>query len=677
MKKVCVFACVTLIIAFFMFNWVYAIEFDTSFQGEYEDEDYNYDNDNFESYDEYDDYNKECIEDYDIEIYINEDGRIDITEKISVYSLNENIKHGIYRDFPTHYINKKTFIDVNSVECDGEEIKYTLSSINRGTRIKIGDEDETVSIGRHEYVIKYTTDRQIIYNNDYDEFYWNIIGTGWDFDINHCHAMVYFPDGTNFIKENLKIYTGVYGEKEKNKDVIYNFLDDENAIEFDVYDTFYKNEAFTIDVFIEKGALIEPSFEKRIVFFIEDNVISLILFVGFLVLLIWQYFKWKKFGKEPKKNIIIPRYYPPKNIDPAELKYIKSMGSMNRAVESIIINLAIKGYFIINDEKSVFVINKVVDSKIISKLEPLTENEKEVYDSFDKQETLTYSPSLSKKLVKIRQNIGKRLKKKYNGTLFIQNNQVGVKTLRVILSIYLLAFIVGFFVNSYATESAIEVLVIVGIFVIAVFYFLSIILKKKTISFTPIILIFLIFCSILFMIIDFITNMSNAYIESITICLIFICYVIDVVAILNSADRYTDEGMLIEEEIEGFEMFINTAKDDDFEEKTPEMFDKYFAFAYVLELENKWADKFKDTIDKSTYTPYWCSSKKVYLNGGFNTNLFVSNFSDNMFYGMSNATSLPSVNGDSRFSGGSGFSGGGFSGGGGGGRRSEEAGKVY
>lgn len=677
MKKVCVFVCVTLIIAFFMFNWVYAIEFDTSFQEEYEDKDYNYDNDNFESYDEYDDYNKECIEDYDIEIYINEDGRIDITEKISVYSLNENIKHGIYRDFPTHYINKKTFIDVNSVECDGEEIKYTLSSINRGTRIKIGDEDETVSIGRHEYVIKYTTDRQIIYNNDYDEFYWNIIGTGWDFDINHCHAMVYFPDGTNFIKENLKIYTGVYGEKGKNKDVIYNFLDDENAIEFDVYDTFYENEAFTIDVFIEKGALIEPSFEKRIVFFIEDNVISLILFVGLLVLLIWQYFKWKKFGKEPKKNIIIPRYYPPKNIDPAELKYIKSMGSMNRAVESIIINLAIKGYFIINDEKNVFVINKVVDSKIISKLEPLTENEKEVYDSFDKQETLTYSPSFSKKLVKIRQNIGKRLKKKYNGTLFIQNNQVGVKTLRVILIIYLLAFIVGFFVNSYATESAMQVLVIVGIFVIAVFYFLSIILKKKTISFTPIIFIFLILFSILFMIIDFITNMSNAYIESITICLIFICYVIDVVAILNSADRYTDEGMLIEEEIEGFEMFINTAKDDDFEEKTPEMFDKYFAFAYVLELENKWADKFKDTIDKSTYTPYWCSSKKVYLNGGFNTTLFVSNFSDNMFYGMSNATSLPSVNGDSRFSDGSGYSGGGFSGGGGGGRRPEEAGKVY
>ena len=65
--------------------------------------------------------------------------------------------------------------------------------------------------------------------------------------------------------------------------------------------------------------------------------------------------------------------------------------------------------------------------------------------------------------------------------------------------------------------------------------------------------------------------------------------ILDNIVFYKLIRRYTEAGLRVKEDIEGFKMFINTAKDDDFEDKTPEMFDKYFPYAYVLGLENKWA----------------------------------------------------------------------------------------
>lgn len=666
-----------------VFNISYGVDSYNSTYDAYEDEDYDYyedeDEDNydylnyFKSY-----YDKEYIEDYDIEIHVNEDSSMDVTEKIIVYANNQKITHGIFRDFPTQYENKKVSLKVNSVECDGDDVNYSLESVTRGIRIKIGNSDENVSIGKHEYIINYTTTRQITYEDDYDELYWNVIGSGWDFRINNCHAIVYFPEGTKFIKEDLGIYTGAYGNKDRSVNVYYDFLDNKNAVEFETMGVLDKNEAFTIDVFIEKGTLMEPSFSTKCKWFVQDNIIPLILFIGFFLLLIWQYFKWKKYGKDPKQNIIIPRYYPPKDLDPGEMEYIRTMGKSDKALESIIINLAIKGYFRFdNDEKkkNVIVINKITHSDVISKLEPLDANEKEVYDSFDVKETLKYSSSFQAKLAQIKLNIEKNMKEKYEGTLFVTNSKMKTQTILASILTVIIAFIVGAFVNPYAAGNTwlyfIFDFMLAGIFAVAIYILYNAFSKGKNKTFISIIVIIFWIIPMLLMILGFFSEMSSVYIGNIAMALLIVCYILDILVFGKLIGRYTDDGMRIKEEIEGFKMFVNTAKDDDFADKTPEMYDKYFAYAYVLGLENKWAEKFEDVIIASNYSPSWCSGNMVYINGGFDTRAFTKSFSSNMSSGMSRASTAPSS------SGGSGFSGGGFSGGGGGGRRSEEAGKVY
>ena len=123
-------------------------------------------------------------------------------------------------------------------------------------------------------------------------------------------------------------------------------------------------------------------------------------------------------------------------------------------------------------------------------------------------------------------------------------------------------------------------------------------------------------------------------------------------------------------------MFIKTTEYESFVEKSPEMFDKYFAYAYALGLENKWAKKFEKILAKIDYAPTWCT-RELYYNGNFDCSSFTSSFSSAFSSGMSAASTAPLSSNSSSSDGGSGGSsgGGGFSGGGGGGRWPEVAGK--
>ena len=53
--------------------------------------------------------------------------------------------------------------------------------MSNGVRVRIGSADRLLNTGRHEYVIRYRTTRQIGFFADYDELYWNATGTGWTF----------------------------------------------------------------------------------------------------------------------------------------------------------------------------------------------------------------------------------------------------------------------------------------------------------------------------------------------------------------------------------------------------------------------------------------------------------------------------------------------------------------
>ncbi|MBR3152442.1 MAG: DUF2207 domain-containing protein [Clostridia bacterium] len=614
------------------------------------------------SYSSYSSY-EEKIYNYDEDIYINEDGSMQVEERIKVYAAGNKIQRGIYRDFPTRYKDKfgnrvKVKFQVDEIYRDGKDEPYHTELINNGVRVYIGDSNKTLSHGYYTYTIRYSTDRQLGFYEDYDEIYWNAIGTGWEFKIDGGTTTVHFPKKVKVIEDKIIAYSGAYGETGKSNAYSYYYDKYNNTVSFTLKKSLNVKEGFTIAVGFEKGAIPEPDFWTKLGWFVQDNAGGLFAGAFFIVLVIWQFFTWKKSGKDPKKNTIIPIYYPPEGLEPDDVKYIDKMGSTEKAFEAIIMNIAIKGFFKFEKEKSNMVIVKT-DKEV---KDELTEFEKKIYDTLEDRTVLKYKQSLYLKLTMLQKEQRESLKEKHSGKMFNLNRlYMGLS-----IGISAIFLTVAFIISIIAGENPAEIMgggmilgsaISFGFFVLLGF---KIIFKRIfrniwkyiiIVMAIPTILIELFFTAVIVYAFGSIFMISGL--------LIIVSNII--YAILIRA--YTKEGMKVKEEIEGFKLFIKTVEGDEAIEKTPEMFDKYFPYAYVLGLENKWAEKFSDLLKSVNYEPYWCDP--IFYSGGhFNATKFSSGFSSSMHSGISSASSVP---GSSSGSGGGGFSGGG------GGRRPEEA----
>lgn len=622
--------------------------------------------------DSYDYYDREEILDYDIEMRVNEDATMDVKETITVNAMGEEIQHGIYRDFPTQYKNKLVTFEINKVTMDGKSVNFTTENVDRGVSIKIGSSDEYVTQGQHTYVIDYTTERHMFFEDDYNELYWNLIGSGWNFDIEQCSAKIYFPKKTDILEDEIKAYVGEYGNSKESDDV-YCYVDRTNAVVyFDLYEMVPANNAFTVVVRVEKGTIDEPTFEQRLKWFLEDNVMYVVLFVGMIGLGIWQFFMWKHNGKDPEKNIIIPKYYPPEGLDVGDVRYINTMGKTTRILEATLISLATKGLlkFTKSSEKSkTLIIEKVLKKDVYEKKDTLSENEKMVYESLGHKEILEYSEEFYKKVNKMQLRLAENLEKKYKNKLFFKNWKNVIVSIVFTVILFVIGGIVGEIVNPFATEINMQnffLVVLTAVIFGLVFVVCKALFKNKSSRFFYVIFAILWGGPFLLFGIAMAADVFSRYAEYAFQGFVLVEVCIQNYLFVKLIPKYSEDGMRIKEEIEGFEMFIKTVKDDDFADKTPEMFDKYFAYAYVLGLENAWASKFEDVLKQANYTPSWCSDY-LFVSGMFDCSSFTSSFSSSISSGVSSASTAPSSSSSS--------GGGGFSGGGGGGRWPEVAGK--
>lgn len=613
-------------------------------------------------------YSTEKILDYTSEIYINEDATMIVEETIEVYAAGNEIKRGIYRDFPTKYKDKNgnsfnVEFEVLEVLKDGKKEKYSIEKKSNGVRVYVGDSSKTLTPGYYTYTIKYETNRQIGYFEDHDELYWNVTGNGWSFSIDEVNAIVHLPEDTDMTEVDFEAYTGEQGSKEKNYTASINKYD--NTVTFTTTSKLSSEEGLTIVVGFEKGLVHEPTFSEKLEYFCNDNKGVLIGLVGVVILVIYCYITWAKYGKDPKKDVIIPRYNPPEGLSPAEVKYIDTMGKYDKVFEASLLNLAVKGYIKIeNEEKKVFGIktNKMTLIKTDKTLgNDLSEDEQSIYESLPSVAKLEYSSSLQYSLELMQNRQKKFLKGKMSKKMYSKNS----KNIAISIVLSIIIMIIAFIFSDNSAMS----------FMIAPFMtiWLSIwtvgvvaLLRNKNGAKKIVNILF----AIPFLIGELVG--IGVLISSVGtgIALLILLLVIINVVYGYLIKAYTEEGRRIKDEIEGFKLFIKTASEDEIMVQTPETFDKYFPYAYVLGLENEWAKKFENLLAKYQYEPNWCTG--MYVGTSFDVGTFTRDFSSNFNSSISSASTPPGSS--SGFSGGS-SSGGGFSGGGG--RRPEaaEAGK--
>ena len=294
----------------------------------------------------------ERILDYQADIEVHADASMTVTETIAVQAEGQAIRRGIYRDFPTDYRDRygnryRVGFELLGVTRNGEPEPFHTERRANGVRVYAGRADRQLEHGRHVYAIRYRTDRQLGYFEDYDELYWNVTGNGWALPIEASRALVRLPDAVPLEEVNGEAWTGPQGSREQ----AYEAQIRDGVLRLKATRQLGPREGLTVVVSWPKGHVHEPGRMERLQYTLADNRGLLLAGMGLLGVLAYLGWAWRRYGVDPPRGVIFPHYEPPRSYSPASARFIMRMGYDNRAFTAAVISLAVKGYVQIDEHE--------------------------------------------------------------------------------------------------------------------------------------------------------------------------------------------------------------------------------------------------------------------------------------------------------------------------------------
>ena len=549
------------------------------------------------------------IEKFEAEITVLPDSSIDVTEHIQAHFIGTNW-HGLYREIPVEYVNPQgfnysLFLTVKRVtDGNGNTLKFESSRERHYRKLKIyvpdaDNSEQTISI-------EYSVSDALRFFEDHDELYWNVTGDEWDVPIQEASAHVVLPIGTMNIRTNL--FTGGYGSRaqEADAEVVG------NGVDVHTRGPLRYHEGLTIAVAFDKGFVHEPTAADKVILFLRSNwPLGLPIATFFLMFYLW----WTR-GRDPRLRPIAAQYEPPDQLTPGEAGTLVDNSADLRDITASIVDLAVRGYILIEEKKKDHLMGLVHDKDYVFHLrKPRTE-----WTSLKPHE----------------QDL-------LGGIFAGASDTVSLSDLHNQFYQYLPGIKSSFF-DSLVThgyyrrrpDSVRSTYIGLGLVVGLIAVFLGI-KMASTLGMAPL------------------TFIVAGVLAGGIIC-----------GFGWFMPAHTDQGARALEGVLGFEDFLAHVESDRFNRmvKTPEMFEKFLPFAMALGVEKNWSKAFQNIY---TQPPSWYQGS---YGPNFYPYLFVNDLNIMSSQAGSIMTSAPRSSGGSGFGGdggGGGSSGGGFGGGGGGG----------
>jgi uncharacterized membrane protein YgcG len=612
----------------------------------------------------------ERIIDFHADIDVHADGAMNVTETITVRAEGRNIKRGIYRDLPTDYENALghrvtvAYTHVGVLR-DGRPEPHHQERLSNGIRIYIGDENRFLKTGEYTYTLSYRTDRQLGFFADHDELYWNVTGNGWSFTIDEASASVRLPSTVPGAEMVLEAYTGPSGAKGRDYEAT---LDMTSTAQFRVTRPLGVEEGLTIVVSWPKGHVVEPSAERRLGWFLEDNGALVAGGLGLLILLMYYSVSWNRVGRDPQPGIVIPRYNPPNGYSPASMRFVRQMGYDDRTFAAALINLAVKGRLVIHDDDGEYLLEEVpgATGKLAAGESALLRR------LFTAGKRLKLERKNHKRIKSAIRAHGNSLEADYEKRYFESN--AGYTVVGIVISVLTLA-------GAVLMSPGIPEMAVAGFMVLwlSIWSFGVFALGKAVYTAWKsadgilgtggavfITLFALPFFGGEIMGVVFLAVSAGIGLVVTLLILIFVNWLFH--DLMKAPTRL---GRKLLDQVDGFRDYLMVAEADELEfkhppEKTPELFERYLPYALALDVEEVWGEKFSSVIaaaqrDGSYRKPGW------YHGSGWRSHSagsFASSLGESLSGAVSSSSTAP---GSSSGAGGGGSSGGGGGGGGGGG----------
>lgn len=583
------------------------------------------------------------INSYDINIKVNENNTFDITETITANFYMR--KHGIIRTIPLKNTIERLdgSTSTNRVKITNLQVnnEYSKSNSNGNLAIKIGNQDTYVT-GLQKYVIKYTYDIGVDPVKDADEFYYNLIGTEWDTRISNVSFSITMPK--EFDASSLGFSSGRYGYTDSDS-VSYSV--NGNTISGIYTDTLPAGNGLTVRLTLPDNYFVGAR-NNNTDYYIIIGISLVIVFIAFIL--------WLLFGKD-KPVIETVEFYPPEGYNSAELAFLYKGETDDKAIVSLLIYLASKGYLSIKEteNKALFASTKDFTIYKLKEYDGTNEIEKLFFDGLFRTRSSVTSSDLTNRFYITVNRIKKLLNKKENKTKIFDKKSLQLRgfIIPMMLIIFILITVKPFYDAGMLSELPVAL-----IFPGVGFSLMLSILTSSSPKSAKIFIIFwgLLFGGIpLFMILPIIFSTPvSAITYFIGILCIIVLYIFRKIIL-----KRTPFGLEILGKIKGFKRFLETAEKDQLEsmvEKEPEYFYNILPYTYALDVSDKWVEQFENI---AVEPPSW-----YYSSTAFSVHSFGTFMNSTMTRVNTSMTSRPSSSGSGGSSGG-GFSGGGSGGGGG------------
>lgn len=618
----------------------------------------------------------ERILDFHSDLTLQQDGSLLVRESIRIVAAGDQIRHGIYRDFPTRYrdhLGNRYVVgfEVMSATRDEAPEAFRVTDNSNGKRIYLGSANSLVPRGEHTYAITYSTNRQLGFFADHDELFWNVTGNGWGFVIEQASATVRLPDNIPVSEVQLSGFTGPQGSRDRDLST----STDGNAFQFTSNSALAPRSGLTILLSWPKGYIHELTAQEKLGYFLRDNRDAVWMVVALVVLVVYYVFMWSAVGRDPERGIIVPRYEPPANLSPAAMRYLVRMGYDNKVFTAAILDMAVRGFLTIKEDFGTYTLNRSKgDNRVLSP------DERNIAAALFNGNNSLLLQNLNHTVVSAGiATLKAWLKTAEEKIYFVRNSRYIIPgvlfSIAVVVAMVLRQggqkiFVAGFLsvwlsIWSLAVAGLIYACYQQWKSVFAGTHHRVALLGKAVVAS----LFALPFLGGEVMGFFFLTISSSWFVVA-----FLIASVATHILFHFLLKAPTKAGRVLLDQVEGFKMFLGEVDGDRLNrvmppEKAPQTFEKFLPYAVALDVEQAWAEKFSGVLASASQGPAAASAAytpSFYSGNGWSNSSF-SGFTDSLGSFTSAISSASSAPGSSSGGGDGGGSGGGGGGGGGGG----------
>jgi uncharacterized membrane protein YgcG len=610
---------------------------------------------------------EERITSFVSDVAIQPDSALEVTETIDVHSEGDQIRHGIYRDFPTLYSRRngsrvRVGFEFEGATRDGNPEPGSVEPLSNGVRMKIGDADTEIEPGDHRYVIHYRTTRQIGRFGDYDELYWNATGNGWGFPIDVAEARIRLPSSADFGRWS--VYTGPQGSTEHNAQVIEQAP---GLIAFRTTWPLAPYEGLTVAAAFPKGVVGNPEGGTKLGWWLSDYGPPVVGLLGLLAVLAFYFVAWHRAGRDPRAGTVVPLFSPPDDLSPAGMRYVREMGSDNRSFAAALVDMGVRGHLRIEEVDGGWLSGDTRTIERRASQTPLPEDEQAALSALlSTGETIAMKQENWSKFSSAKSALGDTLKAKYEGRMFKRNYGWAAAGLAIFIAALWFAAASVALASGFAT--ALTIGVALGAALAALLFALAERQKGSGGSCLLHSLAFIFgFGALALGAPLFMEALATGWWFPLLLPALSIPIVISAFWWISAP---TVEGRKVLDHIAGFKQYLSITERERLDrmtppEDTPEIFEKYLPYAIALGVENHWADRFAPVLAAAAAQgrqgfAWYAGSNSPWSD----PDGFVGSVGSSLASSVSSASTAP---GSSSGSGGGGSSGGGGGGGGGGG----------